>query len=149
MPGVLYRLVICATGSLVASIALAQSVNYTSVEVDAGKLLRLTYHASAHKDCTAGRLPTVRVVEPPKSGTLTIRVAVLTTTRIQECPKLKMPAQVVFYQSRSDFAGHDRVKYEVTSENGEVATYDTRITVKGAPAEGQRPNVESGTRGLL
>jgi hypothetical protein len=147
--GILSRLVACATVSLVASFALAQSANYTSVEVGADKLLQLSYHASVHKDCTAGRLPTVRVIEPPTSGTLTVREAELTTTRVRGCPTLKMPARVVFYQSRPGYAGPDHVKYEVTSENGEVTTYDTTITVKRVPAQGQQPNMGPDTRGLL
>jgi hypothetical protein len=141
------RLVACATASLVASTALAQSANYTSVEVPTQKLLQLSYHASAHRDCTPGRLPTIRVIEPPTSGTLTVKVAELTTTRVVGCPSLKMPARVIFYQSRAGYVGPDHVKYEVTSENGEVVTYDTTITVTSAPAPDQ-PNVEPGTRGL-
>lgn len=63
-------------------------------------------------------------------------------------PTLKTPARVVFYRSRSGYVGPDHVKYEVTSENGEVATFDTAITVKRAPAP-NHPNNEPGTRGLL
>ena len=47
--------------SLVATAALAQAINYTSVEATSGKAVRLIYHASAHKNCTAARLPTDRV----------------------------------------------------------------------------------------
>ena len=39
----------CAIAGFVASAALAQAVNYTSVEATAGKPLQLSYHASAHK----------------------------------------------------------------------------------------------------
>ena len=132
-----------------ASVTVAQSANYTSVEVDTNKLLRLSYHASAHKDCTAGRLPTVGVIAPPTSGALMVRVAELTTARVSGCPKMKMPARVIFYQSVSGYAGADHVKYEVTSENGDVVIYDVTITVKRAPAQSQQPSVEPGTRGLL
>ena len=133
--------------ALVAAPALAQSANYTSVEAAAGKALQLAYYASAHKNCTPGRLPTVRVIEPPTSGTLMVRVAELTTSRVAGCPPLKTPARVVFYQSRPGYVGPDHVKYEVTNESGEVATYDTTITVKTAPATSQ-PSGEPGTRGL-
>src|SRR5262245_4708001 len=147
MPGYLFGLLASAIAGLVSSAALAQSANYTSVETATGKVLQLTYHASAHKDCTPGRLPTVRVIEPPTCGMLTVKVAELKTSRIAGCPLLKTPARVVFYQSRDGYTGPDHVKYEVTSENGEVATYDTTITVKSAPAPSQ-PNVEPGSRGL-
>ena len=131
-----------ATTGLVATAAFAQSVKYTSVEAVAA--LQLTYHASVHKDCRPGRIPTVRVIEPPTSGTLTVRAAQLATQRVPGCPSVKAPAQVIFYESRVGYAGPDHVKYEVTSENGEVATYDTTIAVKAGPA----PSPPSNTRDL-
>jgi hypothetical protein len=75
---------------------------------------------------------------------LTVRVAELTTTRVVGCPQLKMPAQVVFYESRAGYVGPDHVNFEVTSENGEVATYDVKITVKAAAMPSQ-PDGETGT----
>ena len=134
----------CATASLMATATLAQDTNYTSVESTSDKPVQLGYHASAHKNCTPGALPTIRVIEAPKSGMLTVRRAVLTTERVAGCPGLKTPAQVVLYLARPGYAGPDHVKYEVTSENGEVATNDVTITVKAAPAQsppatGDRP----------
>ena len=35
-------------------------------------------------------------------------------------------------RARTGYAGPDHVKYEATSENGEVATYDVTITVTAA-----------------
>jgi hypothetical protein len=147
MPRSLAHLVTGVTTSLVTVAALAQSANYTSVETTTGKALQLAYYASVHKDCTPGRLPTVRVIEPPTSGMLTVKVAELSTTRVAGCPALKTPARVVFYQSRAGYVGPDHVKYEVTSENGKVATYETAITVKGAPAP-SHPSGEPATRSL-
>ena len=131
-----------ATASLMGAPSLAQSTNYTSVEATSEKPVQLSYHASAHKNCTPAALPTIRVIEAPKSGTLTVRGAVLKTDKISGCPGLKTPAQVVFYLARQGYAGPDHVKYEVTSENGEVATNDVTITVKAAPA--QRPALGDG-----
>jgi hypothetical protein len=130
-----------------ATAALAQDANYTSVEATADKPVQLSYHASAHKNCTPAPLPTVRVIEAPKSGTLTVRKAVLKTDKIAGCPSLKTPAEVVFYMAHPGYAGPDHVKYEVTSENGEVATNDVTIAVKAAPA--QRPaSGDAGVRPL-
>ncbi len=117
----------------------ASSSNYTSVEATADKSVQLGYHASAHKNCTPAPPPTIRVIEVPRSGTLTVRQAVLTTNRIAGCLGLKTPAQVVFYMARAGYAGPDHVKYEVTDENGEVSTFDVTITVKASP--GQSPPV--------
>ena len=47
--------------------------------------------------------------------------------------------------ARAGYAGPDHVKYEVTSENGEVATYDVTITVTAAQP-GQSP--PAGAQGL-
>jgi hypothetical protein len=127
------HLVALAANCLIATAALAQSTNYTSVEATSDTSVQLTYHASAHKNCTPGSLPTVRLIEPPKSGVLTVRRATLTTAKVEGCPGLKTPAQVAFYRSRAGFVGTDHVSYGVTSENGEAAIFDVTITVKEAP----------------
>jgi hypothetical protein len=58
----------------------------------------LSYHASAHTNtCAPAAPPTVRVIEAPQAGFLTVRQAELTTDKIPGCPTLKAPAQVVFY----------------------------------------------------
>ena len=44
------------------------------------------------------------------------------------------------------YAGPDHVKYEVTAENGEVATYDVTITVKPAEPPQSSPKENSGDR---
>jgi hypothetical protein len=136
-------LVSCAIASSVAAAALGQAANYTSVEATSGKAVQLSYHASAHKNCTPARLPTVRVIEPPTSGVLTVKVAELTTARVGGCPQLKTPARVIFYEARDGYVGADHVNYEVTSETGDVATYDVKITVKAAAPS--QPGGEAGT----
>jgi hypothetical protein len=140
------RLVASAAAGLLATAALAQAANYTSVETISATPVQLSYHATAHKNCTPAPLPVVRVIEAPKSGMLTVRKAVLTTDKVAGCPAVKTPAQVVLYQARVGYAGPDHVKYEVTSENGEVATYDVTITVK-APATSP-PAGNAGSRQL-
>ena len=125
-----------ATASVCVSASLAQDANYTSVDAIPDNPVQLSYHASAHKsNCSPGALPTIRVIEPPNSGMLTVRHAVLTTNKIAGCPELKIPAQVVFYTANTGYTGPDHVKYEVTDENSQVATYDMTITVKAAPVE--------------
>lgn len=124
-----------AAAVILTTAAIAQSSsNYASYETTSDKPVQLGYYASAHKDCTPGELPKVRLVEAPKLGTLIVRRAVLSINTVAGCPNLKTPAQVAFYQPRVGSAGSDRTSYEVTSENGEVATYEMMITVKPAPA---------------
>jgi len=125
----------CALACFVAAPALGQAINYTSVQAIAGKPVQLTYHADAHKSsCSPAPVPSLRVIEPPKDGVLTVRQAVLTTNKVTGCPGLKMPALVVFYQAKEDFSGSDHVRYAVTNAQGQTEVYDVTITVKPAPA---------------
>jgi len=133
----------CGIAGLVASAAFAQAANYTSVEATAGKPVQLTYHASAHKNCTPAPLSTFDVLQAPKLGLLTVRKGLLTTDKVAGCPGLKIPAEVVFYRARAGSAGTDHVIYKVTSASGEVETYDVTVTVKPAPA----PSPPSGEKG--
>jgi hypothetical protein len=75
------------------------------------------------------------------------RGGVLKTNKVAGCPGLKTPAEVVFYLAQAGYVGPDHVKYEVTSENGEVATNDVTIVVKAPLA--QRPALgDAGVRPL-
>ena len=141
-------LLACAIAGLVASAALAQAVNYTSVEATAGKPLQLSYHASAHKsNCTPAPLATFDVLQAPKLGLLTVRKGLLTTNNVAGCPGLKIPAEVVFYRGREGSAGPDHVVYKVTSSGGEVEVYDVTITVKPGPAPAPAPSPPSKQKG--
>ena len=131
--------VACAS-TLIATLALGQTANYSSIQAFAGTALRIGYHASANKNCTPAALPAVRMLQPPKFGTVTVRSAILTTNKIAGCPNLKTPAQTLFYQSRPNYNGPDHVAYEVKLPSGEVATYDITIEVKPgqlAPPKGK------------
>jgi hypothetical protein len=126
-------LVLLGVACVAPAPVLAQTANFKSVDATAATPVELSYHASAHKDCTPAGLPTVRVIEPPKSGVLTVRRGTLSTDKVAACPKLKVPAEVVFYQANAGYQGPDHVKYEVINENGENSTYDMAITVKASP----------------
>jgi hypothetical protein len=126
-------LLACALGSFVAA-ALAQAINYTSVQAIAGKPVQLTYHADAHKaTCSPAPVPSFHVIEPPKDGVLTVRKAVLSTNKIPGCPGLKTPVLVVFYQAKEGYSGSDHVSYAVTNPAGQTQGYDVTITVMAAP----------------
>ena len=131
--------VACAS-TLIAMLAFAQAANYSSIEVFAGTVLRIGYHASANKNCTPAALPAIRMLQPPKFGTVTVRPAILTTNKIVGCPNLKTPAQTLYYHSRVNYKGPDRVVYEVKVPSGDIATYDITIEVKPgqhAPPKGK------------
>ncbi len=117
----------------------APTSNYTSFEATSAKPLQLGYYASAHKNCTPSPLPTIRVIEPPKMGILTVRVGELKTNQVAGCPELKTPARVVFYRARPGIVGTDHLVYEVTNPTGQAATYDVTINIKEAPAPVKPP----------
>ena len=103
-----------ALAAIIVTAALAQpapSGNYTSFEATSAKPVQIGYYAEAHKDCTPAPLPTIRVIEAPKSGTLTVRVGELKTNQVAGCPGLKTPARVVFYQARAGTLGTDHLVY--------------------------------------
>ncbi len=127
-----------------ASAVLAQATSYTTAETTVGTPIRLTYHASAHKNCTPAPPPTIKVIEPPKAGALVVRKGMLATDKIAGCERIKVPAQVVFYNPKEGYVGSDHVIYEVTDSNGQVTTYDMTITMKAGPP-GPVPNGKPGT----
>lgn len=113
--------------------AQATSTNYTSFDATSARPVQIGYYGSAHKDCTPAALPTIRVVEAPRSGLFTVRRGVLTTNKLTNCPGLKIPAQVAFYQARPGVTGADHIVYLVTTADGAVAAYDVSIDIKEAP----------------
>ena len=129
----IFRLVSTVVAMLASAAAFAQSANYASVETVAGAATRIGYYASAKKDCAPAPLPTIRVIKAPKHGVLSIRTGAVVTNRVANCPNLKTPAQVVFYQGNADYQGADELAYEVTSSSGEVGVYNISVTVKEAP----------------
>lgn len=134
----------CALVALCGSAAVAQSTSYTSAQVMAGNTVQLSYHASANRNCTPGKLPSIQVLVPPQSGALIVRRATLTTDKIAGCPRLKTPAQVVLYQADANYSGIVHVGYVVTDANGPKG-YDVTITVK--PAGAKAPSQPATPRG--
>ncbi len=135
----IFRLVSTVVAMLASTAAFAQSANYTSVETAAGIATRIGYYASAKKDCAPAPLPTIRVIKAPRHGILSIRTGAVVTNQVANCPKLKTPAQVVFYQGNADYQGADELAYEVTTASGDVGVYNIAVTVKEAPKEAPKP----------
>jgi hypothetical protein len=119
--------------AVTSTAAIGQSTSYSSVDAAAGALVQIGYYASAKKDCAPNPLPTIDVATPPKHGVLTIRNGMVTTNKVANCPNLKLPAQVVFYQGQTGYAGPDQIVFAVTNPAGEVNIYSFSITVKEGP----------------
>jgi hypothetical protein len=110
--------------------AAADTRRYSRAEAEAAVPVQINAHGSAKKDCTPLDKPSIRVIDPPASGTLIVRDGALLTNRVAGCSNLRVPAKIIIYQSRSGFAGKDRVSYEVKNANGQVEIFDITIDVK-------------------
>ena len=111
----------------------APTANYTSFDATWAKPVQIGYYATARKDCAPAPAPTIRVVEAPKSGTLTIRGGELKTSAVAGCPALKTSAQVVLYQARAGATGNDHFAYAVVGLDGRINGYDVTITIREPP----------------
>ena len=117
--------------------ALAQTSNYRSMNVVAGKPTRLAVVTALKKDCTAGTIGGVKVVTVPKNGNLSLKRGKLKTPASFRCPNVETQAEAVFYQPKAKFTGDDEIVYETKSADGEVERFTVKITVgdkPGAPA---------------
>jgi hypothetical protein len=136
----LHSILLAALICLVGTSVLAQTERvYQSAHAVSGKEIRVGLFARANvKECKPLLAPTVRVVAPPGHGTLIIRTMTLVTDRYPDCPHLKVPAQVLFYQSRSNYVGPDAVDVIVTSDDGRSSEVSIAIAV-GQGGEGGPP----------
>jgi hypothetical protein len=142
----IYTVAVLAGAALgaVSTAAIAQlgpTTKYTTFKATAGKALDVANYAAAGPNCTPAPGPAIHVVESPKSGTLTVRVAELVYNSVGGCPPIKMPAQVLSYEANDSGTDRDHFVYDVTNAKGVVTIYDVTIEITTAPAKA--PNVPS------
>ncbi len=113
-----------------AAPAFAQEASQTRAVVLTGKQERVAHHFLARKDCTAAPRPNLRLLEPAKHGTVTLRPAMVKTNSIAGCPSLEAPAVLVLYQSRQGYEGSDSIRYEVKSDTGQAQAVSVSIDVE-------------------
>ncbi|MEH3118623.1 MAG: 4-aminobutyrate aminotransferase [Methylorubrum populi] len=118
--------------------ALAQTTVTRSETVPAGKQARLVIVPNLKKDCSAGPMPEIKVVTPPKSGSLITKAGKLKTPAKYRCPNKEAEVQAIFYQPNGGYAGPDGVVVEIRNADGEVEKRDIRITVD----KGDKPKDE-------
>jgi hypothetical protein len=120
--------------------ALAQQTS-TTVERSAkgvtAKNVQVGLYINVRPDCTSGPLPTIRLVNPPTNGTLTIRRGKVNATNYKRCLALEVPGLVAFYKSKTDFTGTDVTTIEVKYPQGRTEIQRITITV-GAGTSGQK-----------
>ena len=88
--------------------------------------------ATVRKDCTAGPLPSVRLINPPAHGKVTLKQAKLRATNVKNCLGMELPAFVAIYRSERDFIGQDRFTIEIVGNNGKAQIQQVTVTVMQA-----------------
>lgn len=85
-------------------------------------------------DCSTAGAPTIRIVEPPAHGKLTLVAEreVLTDAkgRFAKCNSLKLPVIGYYYQSIAGYSGSDRFTLRVSFGNGKVSDSIINIQVQ-------------------
>jgi hypothetical protein len=120
--------------------ALAQTNSvFRNVEAVSGKVARLGSHTVVKPDCSPGPLPEIKVLTPPKNGSLNVRTGKAKTTRYPKCPNLETPAIGVFYMPPANFKGSDEIIYELKAPDGRTQSHHVRITVTDKPAPAAKP----------
>jgi len=114
--------------------ALAQTSVYRSVNAASGKSVRVRVVTNLKKDCTVGAPASIRVVTPPKNGSLVVKNGKLKTPADYRCPNVETPVQAVFYQSNPKYTGSDEVAFEVKTAEGPTQSISIKIHVGDKPA---------------
>jgi hypothetical protein len=92
--------------------------------------------SSIQKNCTAGTLPTVRLVSPPAHGKVTVKRGKLSARNLRDCLAAELPALVAIYCSNPNFSGEDAFTIELIDAKGKSQLQ--RITVKILKAPNQK-----------
>jgi hypothetical protein len=78
----------------------------------------------------SGPLPTIRLVELPAHGKVTVKKGNVNATNYKQCLALSVLAYVAFYRSGRDFLGNDSVLLEVRYPGGTQELHHIVITVR-------------------
>jgi hypothetical protein len=93
-------------------------------------------YADIKPDCTAGRLPAIRLIKPPAHGTVTIQRGNLKGTNFKQCLAFEFPALSAVYRAAENYTGADEFVLEVIGDNGRKQVQHFRVTVSGEPTRG-------------
>ncbi len=100
------------------------------------KDIRVGVYLNVLPDCSSGPLPTIRLVNPPLSGKLTVKKAKASATNYKQCLALEVPAYVEFYRSRPDFVGSDTMMVEVRYQGGRTELQKITVTIESPAGKG-------------
>jgi hypothetical protein len=133
---VLATAVIAALPAAICSQAFGQTVQRSS-RGEPGKDIRVGVYINVKPDCSSGPLPTIRLVDRPANGNVTVKSGKINARNYKQCLALEVPAYIAFYRSEPGFAGVDAFTIEVKYQDGRTETQKLSVTVSDAK-QGQK-----------
>lgn len=126
-----------------AGAASAQTTRTATIQP--GKPVRLAVVTAFRKDCSLGEVGSIRVVTPPKNGSIVVRGGKLTTPSGFRCPSKDTQVQALFYEPNKNFQGTDELSYETKDPDGATQTVIIKINVTAKPAPAAPKGGSGGT----
>lgn len=102
-----------------------------------GKDIRVGVYINVKADCSSGPLPTIRLVDKPVNGNVTVKSGKVNAKNYKQCLALEVPAYIAFYKSNPGFGGTDTFTLEVRYPDGRTEVQKLNVTV-GASPQGQK-----------
>ena len=127
-------LALTMAGAVISSAALGQTVT-RSAKGEPGKDIRVGVFINVKQDCSSGPLPTIRLVEKPANGSVTVKSAKINAKNYKQCLALEVPAYVAFYKSEPSFNGVDTFVIEVRFPEGRTEMQKLNVTVGAGQKE--------------
>jgi hypothetical protein len=131
---------IIAIAAIVAgasSAAFGQAAVSRAARGEPGKDIRIGVFVNVKQDCSSGPLPTIRLVDKPANGTVTVKSAKINAKNYKQCLALEVPGYVAFYKSEPTFNGVDTFSIEIRYPEGRTETQKLSVTVGDAKAKGR------------
>lgn len=101
------------------------------------KDIRVGVYINVKADCSSGPLPTIRLVDRPVNGNVTVKSGKVNAQNYKQCLALEVPAYIAFYKSNPGFGGTDSFTLEVKYQDGRTEVQKLNVTV-GQSSQGQK-----------
>lgn len=94
-----------------------------------GKDIRVGVYINVKPDCSSGPLPTIRLIDKPANGKVTVKSARINAKNYKQCLALTVPGYVAFYKSEPTFNGVDTFTIEIKFPEGRTTTQKLNVTI--------------------
>jgi hypothetical protein len=120
--------IVASTSTLVSA---QDQVVERTVKVPPNKETRVGVHVNLKPDCTTSPLPSIRLINPPEHGKVTVKQATVNATNYKQCLAVQVPGFVAFYRSAREYAGTDSISLEIKTPGGRTVVQKITLTVGG------------------